>query len=660
MFRLSRLLRISCLLLAVTTAYGQHQRIALPASEFSLSGRGASKVIDGYCLDKNLWAPMESTTYSEILAGESGAVVHLPDGDHPLAQAIRNGLVQVRVDELKVSFVNQTPNEMYIRFGEPLALGEKPGALESASLLDPLRGSETPSSGTANYDAIQQKIWKANSSERNLRVLGYLETTSYTPEKGKDAIARYQQGRHLAVTGQFDDPTRTALATEVRSEEQLLARVGFQPYSGSDGSDLGATILRYEKQNGLPVTGQMNDAVRSAIQSDLSRADLFEKIGNMDEAPVTSVNGADMNAVITYRNSPGRRMVWFSTPKGPELWLDNGRQFDRVNGEWATDLWGMWALQDAEYMSDLGPQYVYAAPRAPGESLKLQLGKKFFSVPDKDVPSLLRGEALPPAISAHLASIKATGMKRSFVIHRDEMLQGRGGDAGPGMAPFQGSSQRPIDPVPIAKLLGKHTDQPVYIANSMEMADENLDSMPTFRGGRSISMWIDGHLVDKGISNVHEELKDAQIEVVEAREATPGNRPVVLFAGHNTANFRQNVLEYARDGKFKGGVVALAVCGEPDDVAFNSRLILDSDARAVIFYDQKINPTAVQEVLVRFAERLNANGTTGDFRSVWIQSVKDVLAQPHSDLMKQNLAKLEDVLMQLSLLFGEDANARRG
>ena len=659
MSRLSGLLRSAVLLSTAAAAYGQHQRIALAPDEFTLSGHGASKVLDGFCLDKNLVAPIESTTYSEVLAGESRAVVHLPDGDHPLAQAISSGLVQVQVDELKVSFVNKTPNEMSIRLGEPVALGEKPGTIESSSLLDPLRGPLPPSSDTA-HDAVQKAIWNANAPERNLRVLSYLDTTSYTPEKGKDAVTRFQQDRHLPVTGNLDAATKSALATEVRTQQQLLTRVGFEPYSGSDGSDLGTTIRRYEIHNGLPVTGRMTEAVRSAVQSDLARADLFRRINDMDEAPVTSVNGAGMDSVITYRNSLDRHMAWFATPQGPELWLDNGRQFSRERGEWATDLWGLWALQDAEYMSDGDAQYVYAAPRAPGEDLKLQLGGKFFSVPEKDVPSLIRGETLPAEIAAHLAALKASGEKPSLVIYRDEMLQGKGGDAGPGMAPFEKSSQRPVDPLPLAKLLSKHTDTPVYLANSMEMADDNLDLMPEFRGGRSISMWIDGHLVDKGISNVHAELKDAQIEVVEARDAIAGQRPVVLFAGHNTANFRQDVLRYAREGKFEGGVVALAVCGEPDDLAFNSRLILDSDARAVIFYDQKINPTAVQEVLARFAERLSTNGSTGDFRAVWVQSVKDVLAQPHSDLMKQNLQKLIDVLMQLSRLFGEDTNAGWG
>jgi hypothetical protein len=225
------------------------------------------------------------------------------------------------------------------------------------------------------------------------------------------------------------------------------------------------------------------------------------------------------------------------------------------------------------------------------------------------------------------------------------------------MSPLQGTEKQTFDPVLMAKSLSKHTDLRVFLANSLGPADKNLDSLPAFKGGSSISMWVDGKLIDKGISNVQEELKGAQIEIVEARDAKPGQRPAVLFAGSNTAKFRQNVLEYSRQGNFKDGVIAMAVCGERDDVAFNSRVIRESGAKAVIFYDQKINPTAVQEALARFAERLSKKGTTGDFRSVWVQSVRDVLTEPHSEIMKQNLEKLLEVLVQLSVLSREDRHA---
>src|SRR5438128_2283058 len=98
-------LRGLALLLLTASAYAQHQRIALLAQEFKLAPQGSHQS-EGYCLDKNLWAPTTPTTYSEVLSGGRRAVVRTPDGDRSLADAIRAGLLKVEVNGLNAKFIN--------------------------------------------------------------------------------------------------------------------------------------------------------------------------------------------------------------------------------------------------------------------------------------------------------------------------------------------------------------------------------------------------------------------------------------------------------------------------------------------------------------------------------------------------------------------------
>jgi hypothetical protein len=118
--------------------------------------------------------------------------------------------------------------------------------------------------------------------------------------------------------------------------------------------------------------------------------------------------------------------------------------------------------------------------------------------------------------------------------------------------------------------------------------------------------------------------------------------------GNNDANMRATVMDLARQGSFKDGILALAKCGRPDDTEFNSSLIRAANARAVIFYDEQIQPQAVKQVLVALIDRLRNDGVRhGDWMSLFRMSVDDAASNSRG-VLRDQILKLKHAHIQTS------------
>jgi hypothetical protein len=181
---------------------------------------------------------------------------------------------------------------------------------------------------------------------------------------------------------------------------------------------------------------------------------------------------------------------------------------------------------------------------------------------------------------------------------------------------------------------------------------ENIESLPKFERGSQMTVFVDGKRIgDFGmIDNIRSQLKGASIKVVEAKKAKPSGSNVVLLAGRDTSDFRDDLLRLGAQGKSRDAFLALAKCGKNNDPAFVSRLIKISGARAVLFYDREINSQAVEDVLLNFSQLLMSQGVpNSDFRRLWQRSIDAVVKSQAADgEYKRQVLLLKGAIIQVS------------
>jgi hypothetical protein len=200
---------------------------------------------------------------------------------------------------------------------------------------------------------------------------------------------------------------------------------------------------------------------------------------------------------------------------------------------------------------------------------------------------------------------------------------------------------------------------PIFIGQDVQLGIENSGRLPVLSGPQDLKFFTDGKRIDdRGIvQSLSDRLSDLDIDLVEAQDAKPGEASIGVVVGKNNEDMRGILLDLAKQHAFENGVLALAKCGSPDDVAFNSQLIHASGARAVIFYDEKIQPQAVKQVLVVLIDRLRTSGVAaGDWTLMFNRSVDDAAAKSTGDL-QQEILKLKQAHIQTSELTPPDCRS---
>jgi peptidoglycan hydrolase-like protein with peptidoglycan-binding domain len=137
-----------------------------------------------------------------------------------------------------------------------------------------------------------------------------------------DAIRQYQRAQGLPVTGVLDDPTRAHLGLETTptykaalAEQTALFRSGeyLGPLDGDPNRDMSDALRQYQRGQGLPVTGVLDDATRAhlglstsptykaalAAQSALFRAGYYT--GPLDGDPNRNLS----DAISQYQRAQG-------------------------------------------------------------------------------------------------------------------------------------------------------------------------------------------------------------------------------------------------------------------------------------------------------------------------------------------------------------------
>jgi peptidoglycan hydrolase-like protein with peptidoglycan-binding domain len=638
------------------TAYAQHQRLALRPGSVSLAPQGKA-IQEAFCLDHHLYAAADMAAYKNILTPDANAVVRFSSGRAvSLGEAVARGLIRVEggsgnggrqyATGIGIQFSNLTSEAATIEVRDPVAFGEHPGGLEVS--LDRLRRA-------GESKDHQAKLWAEGRTVRYLRMLDYLDDAGYTDTKLKAAVSRYQAQKRLGATSVLDESTARALEGDIESATKQLESVGFPVDGDGESSDLSQAINDYQRHLGMMTNGRLGPQTRAQLRRDSAAlADIQAALKSAN--PSGYLTGrATTNVVATQKDSLFAYALTKGANTGAEFWtILGGKVLDRRRGTAALTSWDARSAGLAgEYTTD--------------DTIVLHFGSYtrkdggHVTIGDAAVPFNPEGQSFraffdQPDVKKAFASFASEnqGKPRLLVFRDGSFRQGIAEHGGNGSL-FESAGRLRVDPQEIVaaaqQALGGRYQ--VGLANDLAAGAKNAANLPKLRSGAQLKVMVDSS--ERGdfkvIDNVATELGDAHIEIVEADQQPSGVPRVFLFAEHNSAGYRARVLGQARSGRFRGGVIATAVCGLGGEAEFNSELIRVSGARAVIYYPMEIEAPAIEKVMINLAGRLQQNGAgDGDFLRIWNESVTAAWGEANSLEMRNSIEKLRNALMQFSKL----------
>lgn len=680
------LLFLLVLHLAAFQVLAQLQRLAIPPQSFSLTTKGISHDAKAYCLDRHLIIS-EPADFKAVLAGNTNAV---RVGNRPpmtLRQAIAQNLIIVKgagvrnrrnyseIDGTQLKFISNTDEPITINFTQTVAMGEQNFSPVNPILLTSVRKSQS----LEDFRTVQDEIWSKGIDESRLEALGFYGSGNVVRNTltTRNAVRVFQRTQGLPQTGVLQTATKNALARVEKQEIEVFERLGFRvKRSDTDVSNIVDNIRAFEGFLGLSLTGKFTDLIRAELKKFADEYESFVKqalkVNDADVLPSEPSILKDNPNVITFQkdffvtkdyepiNLTG---VMLETSKGIEFWeMQNGSLMRRSTGEKAIIEFNNYSREITAIEIDPKSLIVRSGIYKSEDKVSLQLGAKTVDLSQSDMQQLISGNLKHPEIDAVIEKMFTDkSAKPRLIILRSPFAQGRGGDAGNGTSPLARFGYKQHDSLQLALAFDRRYGDKVevFIASDTERGLTNLQRLPKVSEGSQIGLYVDGNFKYSAdtIEPIRKDVETAGIKVLKVGDAPASETRIFIFAGHNDEAYQKLVLRLAEEGRFRNGVIALAVCGTGCEAHFNSLLISKSNARAVIFYNQEINAQAVQDVLLKFAELLSKEGVpNGNYHELWRKSVDEVekTALPS---IRDEVRKLRNILIQVSSVWGKSLSS---
>jgi len=533
-----------------------------------------------------------------------------------------------------------------IELRDPVAFGEHAGGLEVP--LDRLRRA-----GESNNH--QAKLWEDGKTVRYLRMLDYLDDAGYTDTKLKAAVSRYQAQKKLGATSVLDESTAKALEGDIQRAASQLGSVGFPVDEDRKSSDLSQAINDYQEHLGMTTNGRLD--ARTSVQLRRDAATLADIKGALKSVNPSGYLTArtTTNVVATQKDSLFAYALTKSGDSRAEFWTVFGNQVqERSRGTTALTSWDLQSANRArEYTTgDTVVLHFGSYTRKDGGLVTIGEATVRFNPEGRSFSAFLEQPDVKKMMASFAADRKG---KPRLLVYRDESFRQGTVDTDGKKPLFESAGRLRVDPQEIVaaaqQALGGSYQ--VGLAHDLGVGATNAANVPKLRSGAQLKVMVDSRELGdfKVIDNVAAALGDAHIEIVEADQQPNGVPRVFLFAEHNSSGYRARVLEQAKSGRFRGGVIATAVCGLGGEAEFNSELIRLSGARAVIYYPMEIEAPGIEKVMIQLAGRLQQNGAgDGDFLRIWNESVTAASGEANSPEMRNSIEKLRKALMQFSKL----------
>jgi hypothetical protein len=671
------LLAFTIFYVAVPNISGQSQRLAIPATSFSLPKRGTHSDVRAYCLDRHLriGTPVD---FTEVLAGDA-RVVHV--GNRPLMtlrEAIDGQFLKVRgaglrdpnyseVNGTQIRFLSTTDEPISINFTRTVALGENGSNQVEPNTLAAIRTFTSEE----DFRTVQDQVWLKEIDETRLEALGFYGPgkTSRTRLATRNAVLAFQKEHGLPRTGILNPVTKRALAEAERKQIDGFEQLGFTAsLDGTAVAHVSDNIRAFETflDRATPPTGKLSDTLR--LKLDNFRRDLGPAVSQalaahssraLPSDTTLLTNNSDIvtferdNFVDRNGNPLDLTNVLVKTPQTIELLgIENGVLTRRASGEKALIELDSYLQASARIPMDSRTVTVRSGIYKPGGTIPLRIGDIKIELSPEEMQRFISGtrnSKIDAAID-RLTSSRST--KPRVLVFRSPFSQGRSENI-QGVPVLSLYGYKEQEALALARAIDRDYGQKVdvFVGSDRTVAGANLRNIPKLNQGSQIGIYIDENFKysTRIVEPIRKDLRDSQIQILEVGNGPAPDTRIYVFAGHRDVAYQQLILRLADEGHFRDGIIVQAVCGGTCDGAFNSLLISKSGARAVISHEPDINAQAVQDVLVKFAELMSKEGApNGNYQDLWLKSVDEV-ERSADPALREDVRKLRRIVKQVSL-----------
>jgi hypothetical protein len=623
--------------LVALNVYGQFQRLGFRPQSIVLSGAGASRSLEAFCFDEGMHPPpFAGAPYDHVVSGAGRASVFLPSGERlALDEALKRGVItasgksSLEVDSgFAIDVRSNVPGTVKITFDTPTVLAPetRSEAISSRALAE---------LGAARPD--QDRIWDAEADTGALAALGLDARDS--SEKEREAVRAFQRRAGLKDDGIFGDKTRAALDQEAERISRELFSLG----NSDTDTPLDHRIARVQREEGIAPTGRYDAAFAQNLEGRRAFVRSLRALAQDNRLTLADLLSDPQRYpdVLTFARADERVAVLARRNGKMEHWLLQGEHVVRDRGEDTTESFERAALDLLAFASDDDHLLIGASQQR--DHVYLAVGEDTSKAPTKDFAAFIDGHATKlDAMDEALANVDSTRSTPRFIVMRSPLDVGRPTnrvsvvDAGRFIAALQ-------------KNYGDRAR--FFLGTDVELSLENARAIPKVAGGKDVAaVRADGVRYNSSVEHIRPDLEAAGVRVINASGDAANPRPLTIFLGHKDDTYRAAVRKLASEGAFRDGIFVAASCGEPGEAAFNTEIIRASHARAVIYYPDRINPVAVESVLLEFASHVprDANAEAEDFLAIWNKAIDAVAADSNDPAMKAEVVKLHQAVMQVS------------
>ncbi len=285
---------------------------------------------------------------------------------------------------------------------------------------------------------------------------------------------------------------------------------------------------------------------------------------------------------------------------------------------------------------------IFGTKTEPNSSVTVQLGNRSVELSASELDGFYSGETVPEK----LTELIEQGSAKQIVIWTSE---------------YQTKDSIPElhDRGQIVSGLQQHLKSHNFALDSADPhAFSKLQAVPEIQSGRDIAILDHSESLPIGhremIRRIRDKLEDSDMTVFTADDGhsvSAGN--VLILTGHKEAEFQSLIDDLHSAGQLQDKVVVFLSCGMGQEDAFNRKL-LDSRGgpKAICYFKEEINPTAVQKVLSRISILLKSDIDGQNIKALLDKAVELEVEQSRGDLggneaFESELKKLSDSILQV-------------
>jgi hypothetical protein len=188
---------------------------------------------------------------------------------------------------------------------------------------------------------------------------------------------------------------------------------------------------------------------------------------------------------------------------------------------------------------------------------------------------------------------------------------------------------------------------PVFHDNIPERAVENWQHRPTVTGPNNVAVYHDSSLETYGVDReIIDQARGANFHIARTGEVVKEGNLIIVTA-HKNSDYRNYLMELARNGVLRGKVLLLYSCFTLTDPDFINELLSRSGAHAVVRFTKAVYPADAAGLIRKLGQVVGASHTQPFYLEDALRLAVDLLLDESSPSEKMERERLRNFVIQL-------------